>query len=211
MLEKNAERRWQESSLSQYEQEKETTQAWCRESEDGQEFITKFGQVPENIEKIAEQIKFHGLDVSFSNLSFVYQALRNSGQFETVRLTRRGIPLTEPQQKWADYTKFANESSSAACKELARRDPSFRSFMQKNLQREIQGVGDSMLPNNPHLVSQGGPSDAALQNEYYVDFARRYNAMSSAQIRSARSLAANPLTAAKFIADTERAIELRLI
>ncbi len=213
MLERNSSGVWRDPSMSERALDKEVTKTWLDETAEGQEFRVKFLQNPENIQKIVEQIEFHGLDVSFSNLSFVYCALRDSGQFESVRLTKRGIPLTESQQRWSDYTKFANENSSAACKELARIDPGFRSFMQKNLQRELQGVGDSMVANgnNPHLLIQGGPSDDAKKNTYYVEFAKRYAAMSSAQVKSARSIAANPLTAEQFITDTERAIELRLI
>jgi hypothetical protein len=219
MIERNAQGVWENVTTDQYTQEKETTMAWLEECEGGREFAARYN-FAENHFKISEQMEYHNYDVSFTNLETVFYNLRDSGQLVTsapiaqeddVQRTKNGVPLTEPQKKWDEYRTFSDSHSMQDIRNRVKVDAGFASFVRKTYEREMEGVGDSYVPSNPHLALQPPPTIAAMKDDYMVEFAKRYHAMSSAEVKSARSKAANPLTAAKFVADTERAIELRLI
>jgi len=122
---------------------------------------------------------------------------------------RNGHPLSAAQQKWAFYAEFASTHSSAECRELARTDASFKSFMQKNLEREMneEGVGDAVVPLN----QSASPTKAGLKDERLVAFAEAFRNMSSSDVRSRKSAASNPFGAAQFMKDINDCISLGLI
>jgi hypothetical protein len=122
---------------------------------------------------------------------------------------KHGKPLTEPQRRWSEYTKFANEHSSSECRGRARTDAGFRSFVTKNLFREMneEGVGDAVVPLN----QSASPTKAGLKDERLVAFANAFRSMSSAEVKSRRSAASNPFGHAQFLEDLNACISLGLI
>jgi len=128
---------------------------------------------------------------------------------EPAPVDRNGKPLSRAQIQWGKYAEFANTHSSAECRERARTDAGFRSFVTKNLQREMteSGVGDAVVPLN----QSSSPTKAAMKDQRLVAFADTYRNMSSAEVRSRKSAASNPFGAAQFMKDINDCISLGLI
>ena len=128
-----------------------------------------------------------------------------------VPVDRNGRKLSASQIAWGQMARWSETATSAQVTERRRTDPAYASFYHTNLVRSLDSVGDSALETNPHLVAQDAPTIAALKNSRLVEFSRRYKNMSSAEVRSARSKAANPLTADQFVKDVNDAIKLNLL
>jgi hypothetical protein len=130
---------------------------------------------------------------------------------ESAPTDRNGKKLSASQIAWGEMVRWSETSTSAQRAERRRTDPAYARFYHTNLLRSLDGVGDSLVDTNPHLLPQDAPTKAALKDDRLVEFARRYNSMSSAAVRSACSRAVNPLTADRFIKDMDDAIRLNLI
>jgi hypothetical protein len=185
-------------------------------------FARDFGNTAENRQSIERVLDVLFPDEEITTLRFE-DALRtgmDSGAISrrpvaptveptSVPTDKHGKLLTEPQRRWSEYTKFANEHSSAECRERSRTDAGFRSFVTNNLFREMNesGVGDAVVPLNQLAT----PTKAALKNERLVGFAEAYRNMSSAEVRSRKSAASNPFGAAQFMKDINDCIALGLI
>jgi hypothetical protein len=183
-------------------------------------FARDFGNTPENRQSIEKVLDTLYADDEVTVLRFEDALTTGMDSGAIVRRpaapaepemprTKNGVPLTEPQKRWAAYTKFANEHSSSECRELARADAGFKSFMQKNLEREMNesGVGDAVVPLN----QSSSPTKAGLKDERLVAFANAFRNMSSAEVRSRKSVASNPFGAAQFMKDINDCIGLGLI
>jgi hypothetical protein len=84
---------------------------------------------------------------------------------------RNGRPLSEAQIRWSEYREFSESHSMKECRERARTDAGFNSFMNKNLQREMAepGVPDAVenLNARPQVAKQITPELQAWVEEYH--------------------------------------------
>jgi hypothetical protein len=202
------------------------TPAWKR-------FTTIYAPTSENFERIVDILNkmYAGQKYfTFDEVKHVFDTAIHSGgsvndpldripvqvdvpvqESERVPLGRNGKPLSASQIAWGEMTRWSESATSAQIAERRRTDPAFASFYHTNLVRSFEEVGDGVVEQNPHLLSQAAPTTAALKDERLVAFARRYSAMSSAEVRAARSKAINPLSADQFEKDLNEAIRLNLI
>lgn len=185
-------------------------------------FVRDFGNTPENRQSIERVLDTLYPDDEVTVLRFE-DAIRtgmDSGAIARrpvapvvvpaqVPTDKNGRELTTAQQKWASYAEFANTHSSAECRERARTDTGFKSFVTKNLEREMNesGVGDAVVPLN----QSASPTKAGLKDARLVAFANAFRSMSSAEVKSRRSAASNPFGHAQFLKNLNDCIGLGLI
>lgn len=131
-----------------------------------------------------------------------------------------GNPMSESQQRWSEYRQFSESHSMKDCRERARVDSGYRSFMSKNIEREFEQAGDSVVPQNPHLLLAEDPSKAALKAiaakagllvPQLFEWVKIYNTTPANQVRSLRSAAANPLGYEQYEKSFQAALEAHLI
>jgi hypothetical protein len=131
-----------------------------------------------------------------------------------------GQPMSKSQQRWSEYRQFSESHSMKDCRERARIDVGYRSFMSKNIEREFESVGDSVVPQNPHLVPAEDPTQAALKGiaakagllvPQLLDWVKVYNSTPSSQVRSLRSAASNPLGYEQYEKSLQAAVTAGLI
>jgi len=99
--------------------------------------------------------------------------------------------LTEPQLRWREYREFSETHSGDQCRARARVDAGYRSFMHKNLERELRStpVGDAVESVGTDAVRQ----DRKVKiTQELNDFAWEYRAMSAAEVRKNSKVATNP-------------------
>jgi hypothetical protein len=207
-------------------QEFHETAVWKR-------FVNTYSATRENFERIVDILNkiYPGKDYfTLDQVTDVFNTAVNSGgsasdpldripvevavpvqESEPVPVGRNGKPLSASQILWSQMTRWSETATSAEIAERRRTDPAFASFYHTNLVRSFDGVADSVVEQNPHLLPQGAPTMAALKDERLVSFARKYKSMSSAEVRAARSKAINPLSASQFEKDLNDAIRLNLV
>ena len=131
-----------------------------------------------------------------------------------------GQRMSKSQQRWHEYRIFSETHSMKDCRERARTDVGYRSFMSKNIEREFEGVGDSIVPQNPHLIPTVDPSQAALKGiaakagllvPQLLDWVKSYNSTPANQVRSLRSAASNPLGYEQYEKSLQAALAAGLI
>jgi hypothetical protein len=205
-------------------QEFHETAVWKR-------FVETYGTSPANLERIIDiLIKLYPEQDYFTvdQVTHSFKTAMNSGGSasdpldriqvqeveptpEPVATDKNGRPLSAAQIAWSEMIRWSETATSAQITERRRTDPAYASFYHKNLVRSFEGVGDGVVEQNPHLLPQGAPTTAALKNERLVAFAKRYQTMSSAEVRAARSKGINPLSAGQFEKDLNDAIKLNLL
>ena len=136
-----------EATLDDFEGSREITKLWVKDSFEGREFLDKF-YTTASTDKLREQLEFHGLPISFNNLTFVYSILRDSGQLTAPKVAalpdvprgRDGHPLTSSQLEWRNFAIWANDpkTSSRDIAEKRRTSPSFQKFYVESLKREME-------------------------------------------------------------------------
>jgi hypothetical protein len=90
---------------------------------------------------------------------------------------RNGELLGPQQIAWSEYRAYAESHTSDECRQRARSDSGFASFMSKNLQREMAGgVGDAVTPI-------GTPTSRVAPTQELSDFARKYQVEPSQNLR----------------------------
>jgi hypothetical protein len=90
---------------------------------------------------------------------------------------RNGKLLSEAQIAWSSMRQFAETASMAEINRRKASDPEFANFVRKNLEREMsQEIGDAVVP-------AGAPQSKARVNQTLVDFARKYNAEPSQNLK----------------------------
>jgi hypothetical protein len=125
----------------------------------------------------------------------------------SVPTDRNGRPLSQSQIAFGEMTRWSQTATTAQVDERKRKDPAYLRFVQSSLRKEMdQGVGDSVMSQNPHLEQQAPPTKSALNNSEIIEFVKRYTSMSSNECRAARSKAQNPFGFQKFIDQTEEAM-----
>jgi hypothetical protein len=126
---------------------------------------------------------------------------------------RNGRALSQSQIAFGEMTRWSQKATTAEVNDRKRRDPAYLRFVQSSLRKEMteEGVGDSVMEQNPHLEQQAPPIQSALNNAEIVEFVKKYNSMSADECRAARSKAQNPFGFQRFIDKTEEAIRLRLL
>jgi hypothetical protein len=194
-------------------------------------FVETYGTTPANLERIIEILTKLYPDQDYFTVDHVTHAFKtaiNSGGSasdpldripvqaveptpEPVPTDKNGRPLSAAQLAWSEMTRWSESATSAQIAERRRTDPAYASFYHTNLVRSFEEVGDGVVEQNPHLLPQGAPTTAALKDERLVAFAKRYNSISAAEVRAARSKAINPLSAGQFEKDLNDAIKLNLL
>ena len=195
---------------NEYETNKQIIKDWLNETESGQAFSQLYN-FEENRKKLAEQLLFHDLDTSFSNLDWVFKILDDSAQFSTAPtepLTKRGIPLTEPQKQWKEHREFSESHSMKEVRERQRSDPGFNNFVLKNREREWEQPQDGRLPEG--VLKEKAPAVSDYEYDRLTEFARQFNAMSAADARK-RFLAAYNPKHEEFKSNFEKCAALRLL
>jgi hypothetical protein len=139
---------------------------------------------------------------------------------EPVPTDRNGRPLSASQIAWGEMARWSETASQSQRKERMRTDPAYRNFVEKNRAREFEGVGDSVVPMNPHLIPSEDPSQATVKAiaakagllvPQLLDWVKGYNATPSSQVRSLRSAASNPLGYEQYEKSFQAAIAAGLI
>jgi hypothetical protein len=90
---------------------------------------------------------------------------------------KNGKLLTPQQIQWSEFRRFAEQASMSEINLRKQSDPEFASYVRKSLQREMaQEIGDAVTP-------AGAPQNKARVNQNLVDFARKYNAEPSQNLK----------------------------
>jgi hypothetical protein len=88
-----------------------------------------------------------------------------------------GKLLTDAQIAWGEMARFAETASADAIRQRKNVDGKFREFVANNLRREMQGeIGDAVVP-------AGQPTAKTRANQTLVDFACKYNAEPSQNLK----------------------------
>jgi hypothetical protein len=125
---------------------------------------------------------------------------------EVPAVDSRGHLLGASQKAWSEYRQFAESHSSQDCRERAKVDAGFASFVRKNFEREMnQGVGDAV--ENLNARSQE-PTTASLELRAWV---AEYNRTSAEQVRKLRRADFNPLGYTQYNKNLDAAIAAGLI
>jgi hypothetical protein len=100
---------------------------------------------------------------------------------------RNGNPLNASQLAWKSYREFAESHSMQECRNRARTDAGFASFMRKNLEREASGgVGDAVENLNQRQQVSTPPA------EELVAFAAEYYRTPTEKLRQLKRADSNP-------------------
>ena len=139
-------------------------------------------------------IQIAGSDmISIGDLSHALTLLIDSGEIKPKNFTatqpleepvedtrprdRNGKLLTDAQIAWGEMARFAETASADAIRQRKNVDGKFREFVANNLRREMQGeIGDAVIP-------AGQPTAKTRANQTLVDFARKYNAEPSQNLK----------------------------
>ena len=119
---------------------------------------------------------------------------------------RNGNPLSASQLVWKSYREFAESHSMQECRQRARIDAGFASFIRKNLEREASGgVGDA-VENLNSRVQTNAPAAEAL-----VAWAAEYHKTPTEKLRQLKRFDTNPLGAAQWNQMFEACVNAELI
>jgi hypothetical protein len=120
----------------------------------------------------------------------------------------RGHLLGDSQRKWQEYREYSESHSSQDCKNRARVDAGYASFVKKNLEREAQNTESTQFkiagqqPSRPNVTGVT-PELLAWANEY--------KRTSADQVRKFRNPSINPLGCAAYESNLNAAIAENLI
>jgi hypothetical protein len=150
------------------------------------------------------------------------QVLLNAGQYEfeirpaelepapepEVPRDKNGRPLSEAQIRWSEYRQFTETHSSQDCKNRAKADVGFASFLRTNLRREMTegGVGDAVENLNARPEE---PKEKATPE--LLSWVAEYNRSSAEHVRKQKRADFNPLGYGKYNKNLEAAIAAGLI
>jgi hypothetical protein len=155
-------------------------------SDFGSRLVAEGLATPEHLDQIlAEtQQRFGHDDVSMSEYVRTAKSMWMNGDLEPEQQSVEEPPaepeLTASQRAWQEYRIFTESHSVAECKARARVDEGYRSFLNKNLQREMAtGVGDAA----ENLLDRPKPSTKKASEDVRM-FAEDYRSMSTAQLKS---------------------------
>jgi hypothetical protein len=168
-----------------------------RESEFGAHLVSEGLAHSDNLDTILEatQKQFGHDDVNMTEFTRVAKSLWMNGDLEPEQHAAAAVPaepeLTEPQLRWREYREFSETHSGDQCRARARVDAGYRSFMQKNREREMSPVGDAA----ENLLDRTKASAKKVSDDVR-QFADDYRHMSSAQLRSLLSPASSGAEAA---------------
>jgi hypothetical protein len=118
-----------------------------------------------------------------------------------------GKSLTDAQIKWAEYTRFSNESSMSEVNARKQNDAGFASFVRTNMERQIAQPIDGAAVN----LLQRERQEHKPANQELQDFVLAYNTMSVEQVRKLGRADTNPLGFQKFHTLFELAVQTGLI
>lgn len=194
-------------------------------SPEWEKFVDEYGNTSQNNDAVleclnklypAEEFTSTGQFLDALNVAIDAGELERKPQEpepEPIPVDRNGRTLAPHQIAWGEMVRWSNAASSAAIKERVRTDEAYAKFHRANLRKEMdQPVGDDVTLLNPHIMRDGiAPTSTAMKNERLVAFANRYRQMSSEEVRKAKRLDYNPLTARQFIKDEEACIDQNLI
>jgi hypothetical protein len=90
---------------------------------------------------------------------------------------KNGKVLTSQQIQWGEFRRFAEQASMSEINLRKQSDPEFANFVRKALQAEMnQEIGDAVTP-------AGEPTSKARVNQELAEFARKYNAEPSQNLK----------------------------
>jgi hypothetical protein len=118
---------------------------------------------------------------------------------------RNGNPLSASQLAWRSYREFAESHSMQECRNRARTDAAFASFMQKNYQRETGEVGDAVENLNQRQQVSAPPA------EELVAFAAEYHKTPTEKLRQLKRFDTNPYGATEWNRKFEACVSAGLI
>jgi hypothetical protein len=120
----------------------------------------------------------------------------------------RGHLLGDSQIKWQEYRKYSESHSSQDCKNRARVDSGYASFVKKNLEREAQET-----PSTQFTIAGQPPSKPNVTGvtTELIAWANEYKRTSTDQVRKFRNPSINPLGCAAYEANLNAAIVANLI
>ena len=118
---------------------------------------------------------------------------------------KNGNVLSESQIRWSEYRQFSETHSMQECRNRARTNAGFASFMQKNYERESGQVADGVQNLNAKA-----PQAEQIPGNVKA-FADNYRTMPTAEIRRQSRYDTNPGGAKEFNFLRDEAIRLGLI
>src|SRR5258708_21583669 len=101
----------------------------------------------------------------------------------------RGHILGASQKAWSEYRQFAEKHSSQECRDRAKVDRGFASFVRLNLQREAQETPSTQFSIAGHAATENKP---AITPEL-IAFAEEFRRTPMDRVRALKSPATNPL------------------
>jgi len=120
----------------------------------------------------------------------------------------RGHLLGDSQRKWQEYREYSESHPSRDCKNRARVDAGYASFVRTNLEREAQNTESTQFK----IAGQqpGKPNVTGVTPELLA-WANEYKRTSTDQVRKFRNPSVNPLGCAAYEANLNAAIAANLI
>ncbi len=203
-------------------------------------FVDIYGATPANLDRIVDILNTMYGEQEFFNLdqvTDVFVTAVDSGgtaedpldripaeepvpEPEPVPTDKNGRPLSASQIQWSEMTRWSESASQSQRKErfVSTRhiEASWRNFSSAR----FEGVGDSVVAQNPHLLPKedlstatinGIAAKAGLLVPQLLEWAKVYNSTPSSRVRSLRSAAANPLGYEQYNKSFEAAIAAGLI
>lgn len=120
-----------------------------------------------------------------------------------VPVDKNGRALSESQIRWSEYRQFAEAHSSKECRERARSDAGFASFVRKNLEREMAEAGGMGETASAPTTAEATPE--------LRQFAADYQGLQSSEVRRLLRSDCNPLGCQQFRKDRDAAIAAGLL
>jgi hypothetical protein len=190
------------ANLNDHEGVKQIMATWVRDTPEGDEFYRQYGGsevVDANIDLLHQQLTFHNYPVTLNNLSFVFTALRDSGQLKSAAdlvaeadaarpRTRDGRLMSDSQIKWGDYTRFANTAPTEEVRKRMRTDRDFADFMRISSERERYRDGGLRLVGE----NASTPTVSDTERQRLAVFASEFQQMPASESRRKMLPAFNP-------------------
>jgi hypothetical protein len=116
-------------------------------------------------------------------------------------------PVHRGQQIWSEYRQFSESHSTQDCRNRAKVDAGFASFMRKNYEREARETESTQF----QLAGQPSTGSKPRVTPELLTFAEAYRTTPVEKVRQLRSPAFNPLGYAVYVKNIETALAAGLL
>jgi len=143
------------------------------------------------------------------------EVLLTAGQYEFVErpvaepkaVVEEPAPVHRGQQLWSEYRRFSESHSTQDCRNRAKVDAGFASFMRKNYEREARETESTQF----QLAGQPSADNKPKVTPELVAFAEEFRRTSMDQVRKLKSPGLNPLGWESYVKSMDAAFAAGLI